>query len=105
MFCIFQARITHVDAAELVRQTNQDELPSREAQLLTLENTKEFDVLVIGGGATGCGCALDAVSRGMELGILSMSPFYSINPRIHGHFNFLALKSILFCGHFSSFTR
>lgn len=24
----------------------------------------EFDVLVIGGGATGCGVALDAVSRG-----------------------------------------
>jgi succinate dehydrogenase/fumarate reductase flavoprotein subunit len=24
----------------------------------------EFDVLIIGGGATGCGVALDAVSRG-----------------------------------------
>ena len=31
---------------------------------LTLKNTSEFDVLVIGGGATGSGCALDAVTRG-----------------------------------------
>lgn len=89
-----------MNAAELVRQTNQDELPSREAQLLTLENTKEFDVLVIGGGATGCGCALDAVSRGIKLGILPIYLFYSINPRIHGHFKLLALKSILFFRHF-----
>lgn len=55
-----------MQAAELIRTSNQNELPSREAQLLTLENTKEFDVLVIGGGATGSGCALDAVTRGME---------------------------------------
>lgn len=72
-----KARITHVDAAELVRQTNQDELPSREAQLLTLENTKEFDVLVIGGGATGCGCALDAVSRGLKTALVERDDFSS----------------------------
>lgn len=39
-------------------------LPSREAQIKALECTTEFDVLVIGGGATGCGVALDSVSRG-----------------------------------------
>lgn len=42
-------------------------LPSRESQLHTLEYTKEFDVLIIGGGATGCGVALDSVSRGVAL--------------------------------------
>lgn len=33
----------------------------------------EYDVLVIGGGATGCGVALDAVTRGME----SLSAFHA----------------------------
>ena len=39
-------------------------LPSR-AQQLTALRSKHFDVLVVGGGATGCGVALDAVSRGV----------------------------------------
>lgn len=30
----------------------------------TLKNTSEYDVLIIGGGATGAGCALDACTRG-----------------------------------------
>ena len=38
-------------------------LPTRIDQLKSLEND-EFDVLVIGGGATGTGVALDATSRG-----------------------------------------
>lgn len=41
-------------------------LISRQEQLQNLEH-KEFDVLVIGGGATGTGVALDAVSRGINL--------------------------------------
>ena len=39
-------------------------LPSRSVHISALKNTPEFDVLVIGGGATGCGVALDAVTRG-----------------------------------------
>jgi len=42
-------------------------LPSRDVQLQTLQSTKEFDVLVIGGGATGCGVALDSVTRGKNI--------------------------------------
>jgi glycerol-3-phosphate dehydrogenase len=41
-------------------------IPSREQQLARLRaGTKEhpFDVLIIGGGATGTGCALDAATR------------------------------------------
>lgn len=38
-------------------------LPTREQQLQSLEKD-EFDILVVGGGATGCGVALDSVSRG-----------------------------------------
>jgi hypothetical protein len=42
------------------------EVPPRAAQLATLrQGSREnpFDVLIIGGGATGTGCAVDAVSR------------------------------------------
>ena len=42
------------------------EVPLRATQLATLRHgTREnpFDVLIIGGGATGTGCAVDAVSR------------------------------------------
>ncbi|XP_030064609.1 glycerol-3-phosphate dehydrogenase, mitochondrial isoform X2 [Microcaecilia unicolor] len=64
-------------AAEPWRQHIQYELPSREAQLLTLQNTKEFDILIIGGGATGCGCALDAVSRGLKTALVEREDFSS----------------------------
>jgi len=38
-------------------------LPSR-AQHMECLQEKHFDILVIGGGATGSGVALDAISRG-----------------------------------------
>lgn len=30
----------------------------------TLQSGEEYDVIIIGGGATGAGCALDAITRG-----------------------------------------
>jgi len=41
-------------------------LPTRAEQLQSLEK-EQFDILVIGGGATGTGCALDATSRGIYI--------------------------------------
>lgn len=38
-------------------------LPSREDCIKSLQS-ECFDVLIVGGGATGAGCALDAVTRG-----------------------------------------
>lgn len=38
-------------------------LPTRADMIKSLQ-TEEYDVLVIGGGATGCGVAVDSVSRG-----------------------------------------
>lgn len=40
--------------------------PPRALQLESLKNgtkTNPFDILIIGGGATGTGCALDAATR------------------------------------------
>ncbi|XP_072118063.1 glycerol-3-phosphate dehydrogenase, mitochondrial isoform X1 [Mobula birostris] len=72
------ARLSYVEASELLnREYPQTELPSREAQLYTLRTTKEFDVLIIGGGATGSGCALDAVTRGLKTALIEREDFSS----------------------------
>lgn len=46
----------------------------RDATLNKLEN-EALDVLVIGGGITGAGIALDAVTRGMKTGLVEMQDF------------------------------
>ncbi|XP_072032092.1 glycerol-3-phosphate dehydrogenase, mitochondrial-like [Amphiura filiformis] len=50
-------------------------LPTRIQQLHSLKNTHEFDVLVIGGGATGAGVALDSVSRGLKTALVERYDF------------------------------
>lgn len=51
-------------AADHLKARPTKPLPTRSEQLKSLQD-EEFDVLVVGGGATGAGCALDSVSRGM----------------------------------------
>jgi hypothetical protein len=41
-------------------------LPSRSELLARSQRSEQVDVLVIGGGATGCGVALDSVTRGLS---------------------------------------
>ncbi|XP_064306987.1 glycerol-3-phosphate dehydrogenase, mitochondrial [Phalacrocorax carbo] len=69
--------LVHVQAAEAVTVPITNHFPTREQQLLALQTTSEFDVLVIGGGATGCGCALDAVTRGLKTALLERDDFSS----------------------------
>ncbi|XP_061860972.1 glycerol-3-phosphate dehydrogenase, mitochondrial [Colius striatus] len=66
-----------VQAAEAVTVPIKKHFPTREEQILALQTTGEFDVLVIGGGATGCGCALDAVTRGLKTALLERDDFSS----------------------------
>lgn len=47
----------------------------REKNLERLKEGKTFDILVIGGGATGCGVALDAASRGLQVGLVEKNDF------------------------------
>ena len=39
--------------------------------------TRQFDLLVIGGGITGCGIALDAALRGMKVALVEKNDFAS----------------------------
>ncbi|XP_029936217.1 glycerol-3-phosphate dehydrogenase, mitochondrial isoform X1 [Myripristis murdjan] len=73
-----KARVSHVvEAAEQVNMVYLDELPSRQAQLVALRSTQEFDVLIVGGGATGSGCALDAVTRKLKTALVERDDFSS----------------------------
>ncbi|XP_006636493.1 glycerol-3-phosphate dehydrogenase, mitochondrial isoform X1 [Lepisosteus oculatus] len=72
-----QSRLSYVKAAEPIGMYHHDELPSREAQLMALKTTKEFDVLIVGGGATGSGCALDAVTRNLKTALVERDDFSS----------------------------
>uniref|UniRef100_A0A1A7Z232 Glycerol-3-phosphate dehydrogenase, mitochondrial n=1 Tax=Iconisemion striatum TaxID=60296 RepID=A0A1A7Z232_9TELE len=72
-----QARLAHVAAEAELKVPYADELPSRQAQLAALRDTEEFDVLVVGGGATGAGCALDAVTRNLKTALVERSDFSS----------------------------
>lgn len=51
-------------------------IPTRQEQLAALKNpTDKFDVLIIGGGASGAGCALDAASRGLKVAMVERDDF------------------------------
>ncbi|NWZ42334.1 GPDM protein, partial [Brachypodius atriceps] len=63
--------------AEEGAPVRKEHLPTREQQIAALQSSGEFDVLVIGGGATGCGCALDAATRGLKTALLERDDFSS----------------------------
>lgn len=55
---------------------NDSPLPTQRAELLKrLADTPEFDLAVVGGGATGLGVALDAAARGLRVVLLEAHDF------------------------------
>ena len=52
-------------------------MTDREALLDRLRGGEVFDLLVVGGGATGCGVALDAASRGLKVALAEGGDFAS----------------------------
>jgi glycerol-3-phosphate dehydrogenase len=48
---------------------------SRQAILDGLKTQDPFDLLIIGGGATGCGIAVDAASRGLKVALVEKNDF------------------------------
>ena len=75
-------------------------LPSRMEMLKKLKDTNNvYDVLVIGGGATGCGVALDSITRGLSTALVELDDFSSgtssrSTKLIHGGVRYLQ-KAIL----------
>ncbi len=70
----------------------------RSAALRRLE-AEEFDVLVVGGGITGCGVALDAASRGLRTALVERDDFASgtsskSSKLVHGGLRYLQQKEI-----------
>ncbi|HKL27512.1 MAG TPA: FAD-dependent oxidoreductase [Desulfuromonadales bacterium] len=47
----------------------------RQQLIAALQKNRTFDLLVIGGGATGCGVALDAASRGLQTVLVEKNDF------------------------------
>ncbi|XVE75404.1 hypothetical protein DITRI_Ditri12bG0091500 [Diplodiscus trichospermus] len=70
-------------AVESVRRRISDPsavVPSRtvhESALIGASSTNPLDILVVGGGATGCGVALDAATRGLRVGLVEREDFSS----------------------------
>ncbi|KAK2634067.1 hypothetical protein Ddye_028859 [Dipteronia dyeriana] len=70
-------------ALDVVRRTINDVnvvVPSRAVQesvLISAGSANPLDILVIGGGATGSGVALDAVTRGLRVGLVEREDFSS----------------------------
>ncbi|MGI8518720.1 MAG: FAD-dependent oxidoreductase [Acidimicrobiia bacterium] len=67
---------------------------SRTENLECLER-EAFDLLVVGGGITGAGCALDAVSRGLKTALVEKADFASgtssrSSKLVHGGIRYLA---------------
>ncbi|XP_041374020.1 glycerol-3-phosphate dehydrogenase, mitochondrial-like isoform X2 [Gigantopelta aegis] len=61
--------VSSVLASESTTAPSQGPLPSRD-QIHRRLQTEVYDVLVIGGGATGTGVALDAISRGLKTALV-----------------------------------
>lgn len=62
--------------AEKTTQRSKRPLPTRADQIKSLQ-TDQFDILIIGGGATGAGCALDACTRGLKTALVEADDFAS----------------------------
>src|SRR5580700_2958869 len=68
--------------------------PFRRDDALRRLADEEFDVLVVGGGITGAGCALDAASRGLRTALVERDDFASgtsskSSKMVHGGLRYL----------------
>lgn len=72
---------------------------NREEKLNQLRENPEFDIIIIGGGATGLGCAVDAASRGYKTLLLEKYDFAKgtssrSTKLVHGGVRYLAQGNI-----------
>ena len=76
---IIQCRLYVSSSKPYVHPRQNRDTPSREEQLSEFSRCHErgetFDLLVVGGGATGCGTALDAATRGLRAACVERGDF------------------------------
>ncbi|WKX92760.1 hypothetical protein Q1695_010641 [Nippostrongylus brasiliensis] len=70
-------RTAHADRLAELNRRPPSALPSRKEIVDSLKAGEEYDVLVIGGGATGAGVALDAQTRGLKTALVELDDFSS----------------------------
>uniref|UniRef100_A0A914X3R6 Glycerol-3-phosphate dehydrogenase n=1 Tax=Plectus sambesii TaxID=2011161 RepID=A0A914X3R6_9BILA len=69
-------RIAHSDTLAQLNQRPTTALPTRQ-ELLKALREQHYDVLIIGGGATGAGVALDSQTRGLSTALVELDDFSS----------------------------
>jgi glycerol-3-phosphate dehydrogenase len=74
-------------------------LPSRQATLAALAAPARFDLAIVGGGATGCGLALDAAARGFTVALFEAEDFAKgtssrATKLVHGGVRYLAQGNV-----------
>jgi glycerol-3-phosphate dehydrogenase len=86
-------------SAPATPRSGPDDRLSPDARRAALERmaNEEFDVVVIGGGATGTGCALDAASRGLSVALVEARDYAAgtssrSSKLIHGGLRYLEQK-------------
>ena len=72
---------------------------NRDAMLQQIESTPQWDIIIIGGGATGLGAALDAAERGYKTLLLEQYDFSKgtssrSTKLVHGGVRYLAQGNI-----------
>ena len=72
---------------------------NRNEQIEKLNHVDQFDIIIIGGGATGLGCAVDAASRGYSTLLLEKYDFAKgtssrTTKLVHGGVRYLAQGNI-----------
>ena len=68
----------------------------RAQQVADLKSGKEYDFLIIGGGATGCGIALDTITRGKPWAFINYTLLAPAPPCLldgHSHDSMLVILS------------
>ncbi len=82
-----------------VTTTMSETVEKRAQAIAALSNTTEWDIVVIGGGATGLGAALDAAARGYRVLLLEQADFAKSTSSkstklVHGGVRYLAQGNI-----------
>ncbi|AEW84935.1 glycerol-3-phosphate dehydrogenase/oxidase [Flavobacterium columnare NBRC 100251 = ATCC 23463] len=72
---------------------------NRQDQIQKLKSTNDFDIIIIGGGATGLGCAVDSASRGYKTLLIEKNDFAKgtssrATKLVHGGVRYLAQGNI-----------